>query len=58
MDNDTWEPSPPLFSLEQEIDWAEADAASAQWVEDRMRERLLAGETGFDEITRARLLRG
>ncbi len=40
----------------------EADAWSAgaemgRWVDDRLRERMLAGETGFDEVTRARLLR-
>ena len=58
MDNTTWEPGPPVFSMAWEIECAEADAAMAQWVEDRLRERMLAGESGFDEVTRARLLRG
>lgn len=37
--------------------WA-AGAEMGRWVEDRLRERMLAGETGFDDVTRARLLRG
>lgn len=58
MDYDTWQPGAPVFSLEWEIEWAEAEAAMGRWVQDRMRERPLAGESGFDEVTRARLLRG
>jgi hypothetical protein len=37
--------------------WA-AGADIGRWVDDRLRERMLAGETGFDDVTRARLLRG
>lgn len=45
------------LSLAEVADLAQADAEMAAWVQDRLRDRLLAGETGFDAMARCRLLR-
>ncbi len=50
-------PSGDLYDLAMEVEWAHGAAEMAAWVDDQLRARLLAGETGFDEVTIRRLLR-
>lgn len=58
MDCDELDPAVQAGTMVGEADgWAD-DADIGRWVDDRLRERMLAGETGFDDLTRVRLLRG
>jgi hypothetical protein len=58
MDVDGLGPAVQAEAMAAGADGWEADAETGRWVDDRLRERMLAGETGFDDLTRARLLRG
>jgi hypothetical protein len=58
MDVDGLGPAVQAETMAAGADGWEADAETGRWVDDRLRERMLAGETGFDDLTRARLLRG
>lgn len=58
MDYDELDPAVQAETMVWEAQGCAIGADISRWVDNRLRERMVAGETGFDDVTRARLLRG